>query len=962
MFTKLENYYEILGVSENASAEEIRKAYYQKAKDSHPDKISLTNLSRAEAECLFKKINEAHSTLSNPTKRLLYDLGRKKEITNSFIPKNTVGDFFRAFSDFDFPFESYASSFNHPFHEKAPASSDPTAANTEEMRDFIRKDEVDKLHFYLNKNQFNKTGLLNDLLAFAARQGSLSVVKYFIEERKLNPHRIVKEGFFEGTILKYAAGSGNLNLVIYLLEEKKLDIESQGIAAGRRNSALCHAVQKGHYLIVTYLIQKGAKVNPEVSNSDILNLAIESANLDIFKLLIQSGSTLTRHHLQAAFRRGHKEISQYILQIKPGLTDHSFYDSAIDAVLEGGNLELLQYLERNESLDISILSPARLLYSAAESGNKDLMRYLLEEKGLESQCHKHQVRRATLASAVEKERLGLVRFLMEEKGFTLVLSSMLNLVKENAEFKGIEINAYLQSYLPHVLEYRPLLLFIAEHGLAKLTHRELFNLYHLNIITKGKYSDFTSEIHYEIKSRAISDEEFSELLFQNTEFKIAALFYYSTYHYKRDLSRLQRVVESGVDLSVKNLKGQTVLDFAIHETEDTTIVDYLKAQGAKPETFKPNLAPRNPSKEQEISLKRVIEIPKPKTIAFAKELGGEIRHIPINEFEKIIGQTYCDKIDASSWSSPCFVPENITGSLSSEELKLQLEYILENSSQDLMIAKINDVVGYGVFALNAIPKNKVLTFYSGTIREGMQVKDTTDHAMNYFELNLHFSTKLHRGISSFLQDLPTPLSLADPELFFKALKSQAKKITKNELMMEYELYSLEFKHGYLPATANIRQEYIFYAGIPMVLLVTDRAIEAGEPLGIHYGFNYWLSRGIVKELFDKKGHILSPSGYRRTFYQLKFENFNYTGEFSPLIEQLKQGEPQIQLIDEQNQVQKIAPSLVLKQLLLTRGINKEEYQLLKQRYQSNNNAFFKSSKRETENNEDLKLSIGVSNS
>ncbi len=64
-----EDYYEILGISKNASAAEIKKAYRKKALKYHPDK----NPGDHEAEALFKKSAEAYEVLSDPNKRARYD-------------------------------------------------------------------------------------------------------------------------------------------------------------------------------------------------------------------------------------------------------------------------------------------------------------------------------------------------------------------------------------------------------------------------------------------------------------------------------------------------------------------------------------------------------------------------------------------------------------------------------------------------------------------------------------------------------------------------------------------------------------------------------------------------------------------------------------------------------------------------------------------------------------------------
>lgn len=95
---KERNYYEILGVSQDASSEQIKKAYHGLARQYHPD-VNPEDINAAEK---FKEINSVYEILSDPLKRSQYDesVGEAKELYKRGIARSQLGDYLNAIADY----------------------------------------------------------------------------------------------------------------------------------------------------------------------------------------------------------------------------------------------------------------------------------------------------------------------------------------------------------------------------------------------------------------------------------------------------------------------------------------------------------------------------------------------------------------------------------------------------------------------------------------------------------------------------------------------------------------------------------------------------------------------------------------------------------------------------------------------------------------------------------------------
>jgi molecular chaperone DnaJ len=120
--TVKKDYYEILGVSKNASQKEIEEAYRRLAIQYHPDRHPPEK--KEEMREKFKEISEAYAVLSDPNKRKQYDMYGHAGIDSSYTPEDIFSgvDFGSVFRDigFDSVFEDLFDFFGVKTQRRGP--------------------------------------------------------------------------------------------------------------------------------------------------------------------------------------------------------------------------------------------------------------------------------------------------------------------------------------------------------------------------------------------------------------------------------------------------------------------------------------------------------------------------------------------------------------------------------------------------------------------------------------------------------------------------------------------------------------------------------------------------------------------------------------------------------------------------------------------------------------------------
>ncbi|OVA06698.1 Tetratricopeptide TPR-1 [Macleaya cordata] len=182
--------------------------------------------------------------------------------------------------------------------------------------------------------------------------------------------------------LHFAAVEGKLNVLKYLIDELKLDVDMKD---GKGEAPLLHATIGGHLSTVAYLLEKGA--NPDTSNdsnSTPLHYAAEKGHLEILTLLLSRGVHIDALNnagtpLNAAAAHGQHNAVKILLDhcANPNLFFHHVFTPLASSILSQSLRCVELLLEAGADPDAGSYGVTPLIVAASE-GLTEMIKCLIE--------------------------------------------------------------------------------------------------------------------------------------------------------------------------------------------------------------------------------------------------------------------------------------------------------------------------------------------------------------------------------------------------------------------------------------------------------------------------------------------------------------------------------------------------------------------------------------------------------
>lgn len=340
-------------------------------------------------------------------------------------------EYFEIFFDHGFNSKDIITRIN--FDSKRPITI-PYGSRNEDFADFFLNygGNLNKLHYaakfghieivrFTNENDrvlvSVKNANDNTPLHYAARYGHLKIVQYLIDEKQAD---LNVKNKVDMTPLHFAALGGHFKVAEYLVNKNRAyNIDSNICDNVYGATPLHYAASSGNYELVQFLLNSGASAN-QISRTGErpLHYAVSSGgNLRIVKLLIEKGAIISSEvsdtpTLHFAALGGHLDIVQYIineLHVDWNITSNGIH--TLHFAVRGGNLSIVQYLIEQKQANVNVKDniDGTPLHDAARRGYIDIVRYLLT-KGAEKNA-KNKLNESPLDSATNNRQIKVAEYL-----------------------------------------------------------------------------------------------------------------------------------------------------------------------------------------------------------------------------------------------------------------------------------------------------------------------------------------------------------------------------------------------------------------------------------------------------------------------------------------------------------------------------------------------------------------------
>ncbi len=295
------SYYEVLGVAQNASPEEIKKAYRKLAMTAHPDRvegnlkqlnpnISKTALEKEveAAKARFQEIGLAYETLSDPSKKMMYDFsGHSSSAGSSHRPP-----------------PSYSPP---PPREEYTYKREPSLEKR--ILDAICKDGID------NRREIEElldqgAELKQEYVSYAAARAKTQTLQMFFKRgaKPVSTENLEKDSILI-VLRSISPTETQKESTIQLLCENGAKLQPIYLVV---------AAQKGYKGIVDYFLMKGMDINQEEENPIQFVLQqhkekkTEPERKTMIGHLVERGATIKPEHVSMAKQQGFADLAEYL--------------------------------------------------------------------------------------------------------------------------------------------------------------------------------------------------------------------------------------------------------------------------------------------------------------------------------------------------------------------------------------------------------------------------------------------------------------------------------------------------------------------------------------------------------------------------------------------------------------------------------------------------------------------------